>query len=438
MNVRQDQERRVVVTGLGVVCPLGNSIDSLWQSLSEGLSGVEVLPYRSEKQPTNIGAAAAEFTGSIDDFGELESTRKKAIRKGLKVMCRETQMGVAAAQRALADAGMPENHYDPETAGVVFGSDYMLTEPIDLIDAFRNCINEQNKFDFEKWASLGMTEMTPLWLLRYLPNMPGCHIAIYNDLRGPNNSLTLRESSANQAIGEAMRTIQRGGADMMVAGATGTRLHWVRWVQTVLQEELADSDDPHSASRPFDLDRTGAVLGEGAGVLVLEELSKAESRGAEIYAEVIGSGSSVVSNGRGTACREKALANAVRAALRDAKVDEGGVGHIHAHGLSSRSCDMDEARAIRDVFGPPNSQPPVTAAKSYFGNLGAGSGAVELASSILALQHGKLFSSLNYESPDAECPVAVANGSEASPGTTALNLNVTQQGQASAVLVRRL
>ncbi len=438
MNVRQNQERRVVVTGIGVVCPLGNTIDALWQSLIEGRSGVEVLPYRSEKQPTNIGAAATEFQGKIDDFGDLDSSRKKAIRKGLKVMCRETQMGVAAAQRALSDAGSPESHYDPELAGVVFGSDYMLTEPTDLIDAFRNCINEESEFDFAKWASRGMTEMTPLWLLRYLPNMPGCHIAIYNDLRGPNNSLTLRESSANQAIGEAMRTIQRGGADMMVAGATGTRLHWVRWVQTVLQEELADSDEPHTASRPFDLDRMGAVLGEGAGVLILEELSKAESRGAKIYAEIVGSGSSVVSNGRGTACREKSMANAARAALREGRVDVGELGHIHAHGLSSRSCDMDEARAIQEVFGPPENQPPVTAAKSYFGNLGAGSGAVELASSILAIQNKKLFSSLNYESPDAECPVAVANGTEVSPGTTALNLNVTQQGQASAVLVRRL
>lgn len=436
MNVRTGQDRRVVVTGMGVVTPLGNTVDELWQALIEGRSGVAALPERPEKQPTQIGAAAHDFSGSIDDFGELESARKKAIRKGLKVMCRETQMGVAAAQRALTDAGLPENSYDPERSGVVFGSDYMLTEPHDLIDAFRNCVTSDGKFDFAKWASAGMTEMTPLWLLRYLPNMPGCHIAIYNDLRGANNSLTLRESSANQAIGEAMRTIQRGSSDMMVAGATGTRLHLVRWVQTVLQEELADSDDPPSAARPFDRDRCGAVLGEGAGVLVLEEKSKAEARGAKIHAEVIGSGSSVVAGERGAACREKALTTAIRAALQDAGIEASDVGHIHAHGLSSRTCDMDEARAIQAVFGPPEKQPPVTAAKSYFGNLGAGSGAVELAASIAALNQEKLFPSLNYETPDPECPVAVVAGPGVSPGRTALNLNVTHQGQASAVLVR--
>ena len=126
MNVRTGQDRRVVVTGMGVVTPLGNTVDELWQALIEGRSGVAALPERPEKQPTQIGAAAHDFSGSIDDFGELDSTRKKAIRKGLKVMCRETQMGVAAAQRALTDAGLPENSYDPERSGVVFGSDYML------------------------------------------------------------------------------------------------------------------------------------------------------------------------------------------------------------------------------------------------------------------------------------------------------------------------
>jgi len=200
MSVRTEKKRRVAITGLGVVCPLGNTIDELWQSLINGRSGVEVLPDGGKDMPTSIGAPAREFAGKIADFGDLETARKKAIRKGLKIMCRETQMGVAAAQRALADAGLSENCYDPEQSGIVFGSDYMLTEPSDVIDAFRNCVAADNRFDFQKWASEGMGEMTPLWLLRYLPNMPACHIAIYNDLRGPNNSLTLREASANQAI----------------------------------------------------------------------------------------------------------------------------------------------------------------------------------------------------------------------------------------------
>ncbi len=438
MNVRPEKERRVVVTGLGVVSPLGNTIDELWQSLLDGRSGVDVLDDRGEAMHTSIGAPARAFAGGITDFGELLPARKKAIRKGLKIMCRETQMGAAAAQCALADAGLSENAYDPEQSGIVFGSDYMLTEPRDVADAFRNCVADDNQFDFQRWAASGMVEMTPLWLLRYLPNMPACHIAIYNDLRGPNNSLTLREASSNQAIGEAMRYIQRGSADMMVAGATGTRLHLVRWVQTMLQEELAASDDPSTASRPFDRERSGAVLGEGAGVLILEELAHAEARGANIYAELCGAGSSVVADKQGVAHRELALVNAMRAAMRDAGAEPSDIGHLHAHGLSSRSCDVDEARAINQVFGPPESQPPVTAAKSYFGNLGAGGGAVELAASILALDRGRWFSSLTYEVPDPECPVAIATDPDTSPGRSALNLSVTHQGQASAILVRAM
>lgn len=438
MSVRTKEKRRVVVTGLGVVSPLGNTIDEFWQSLTAGRGGVRSLAECGVEMAAGIGAPARKFSGTITDFSELKPERKKAIRKGLKVMCRETQMGVAAAQCALADAGLSENSYDPEQSGIVFGSDYMLSEPRDVADAFRNCIGKDGAFEFQRWSSEGMGEMTPLWLLRYLPNMPACHIAIYNDLRGPNNSLTLRETSANQAIGEAMRTIQRGSANMMVAGATGTRLHLVRWVQTVLQEELTDSDDPSSASRPFDRDRSGAVLGEGAGVLILEELSMAKARGAKIYAEIIGAGSSVVADGRGVANREFALVNAMRATMRDADVAPSDIGHLHAHGLSSRSCDIDEARAIKEVFGSPENQPPVTAAKSYFGNLGAGGGAVELAASILALDRGGWFPSLTYEVPDPECPVAIATAPDTSPGRSALNLNVTQQGQASAVLVRTL
>ena len=326
---------------------------------------------------------------------------------------------------------------DPDRSGVVFGSDYMLTEPDEYSAGVEKCGGDQGDFDFSRWGTDGLAQMSPLWLLKYLPNMPASHIAIYNDLRGPNNSLTHREASANLAIGEAFHTIARGSADRMLAGATGTRIHPLKSVHAVQSEQLAtDAGGPAGACRPFDLNRTGMVMGEGAGVVVLEELDVARARGATIYAEIVGSGSSTVLDRNFVAQRDVALANAMRAALRDAGATPDQVGHIHAHGLATRSCDVAEARAIGQVFGDAAASVPVVAAKSNFGNLGAGSGVVELIASVMALQTGHLFPMLNYETPDPECPIAAVTTSDAPAGESFLNLSTTPQGQAAAVMVR--
>jgi 3-oxoacyl-[acyl-carrier-protein] synthase II len=428
--------RRVVVTGLGLISPLGNTVEALWSAFTEGRSGVQpIASFAATYLPTSFAAEARHFTGSIEDFGPLDGEKKKAIRKGLRVMCRECQMGVAAAQRALSDA-KTESGFDPERTGVLFGSDYMMTMPEDFTDGVRRCIGPDGKFDFKLWAQEGMSKLTPLWLLKYLPNMPASHVAIYNDMRGPNNSLTLREASSNLALGEAFRTIQRGHAEVMVAGATGTRVHPMKMVHVVSQEEVAgNGSDPARASRPFDLRRSGMVLGEGAGAVVLELQQNAERRGARIYGEVLGSGSSSVADRPSIAHRDKALINAIGFALKDANLKPGEIGHIHAHGLSTRTCDIDEARAFRSVFG--ERVPPVVAAKSYFGNLGAGGGVVELIASLVALERGRLFPVKNFETPDPECPLPIVTDHDTPAGSTALNVNVTPQGQAAAVIVRK-
>jgi 3-oxoacyl-[acyl-carrier-protein] synthase II len=435
-----NRSRRVVITGLGLVSPLGNTIEAFWEALIAGRSGVAPLTaLPPHNLPTSFAAEARDFSGAIHDFGPLEGDQKKAIRKGLKVMSRESQMGVASAQCALADAGLAAGkQLDPDRAGVVFGTDYMLTVPDDFTAGIQRCIDEQGHFDFSRWAVDGLPQVTPLWLLKYLPNMPASHIAIYNDLRGPNNSLTMREAAANAAVGEAFRTIVRGSADVMLAGATGTRVHPMKMVHALTQEEVAGNGlEAARASRPFDLNRNGMVLGEGAGTIVLEELETARARGARIYAEVIGTASSSVASNQGIAHRETALANVMAGSLRDARCPGGDVGHVHAHGLSTRSCDEDEARAIRQVFANGSARVPVTAAKSYFGNLGAASGLIELIASVLALGHGRLFPVLNYDTPDPRCDVAVVR-SPTDPGSSFLNVSVTPQGQASAVLVRAL
>jgi 3-oxoacyl-[acyl-carrier-protein] synthase II len=268
--------------------------------------------------------------------------------------------------------------------------------------------------------------------------MPASHIAIYNDLRGPSNSLTMREASSNLAVGEASQIIARGGADTIVAGATGTRVHPLRTLHVVLQEEIAcDGDDPRRACRPFDRHRTGMVLGEGAGAIVLESLETAQARGAKILGEVLGSGSSAAMDARGVGDLQAAMCGSLRQTLRNARLSPDSVSHVHAHGVATRRSDAAEAQAIHEVFSERRSPVPVVAAKSYVGNSGAACGVLELIASVLAIQHDRLFPVLNYETPDEQCPVNVVTSTDVPPGDVFVNLNVTPSGQASSIAVRR-
>ena len=433
-------DRRVVITGMGLISPLGNSPSELWDSLSNQKSGIAQLErVPTQHLSTDIGGEALNFTGDIDQFGPLEKMAKRSIKKGSRLMCREIQMGVAAAQLALTDSGLNDIDRDPTRIGTVFGSDYIITEPVEFVDGVKNCLDENGNFNFKAWADSGLEKVEPTWLLKYLPNMPASHVSIYNDLRGPSNSITVREASANLALAEATTIIQRGSADMMIAGSTGSRIHPLRTLHVVLQEQLADrhtpaiGGDPEKASRPFDKDRNGMVLGEGAGIMVLEELSHAEKRGATIYGEVIGYGSSSVADKNGVGNYRVALENVIKGALETSGVKISDLGHVHAHGLSSVKCDSEEAAAISNLLG----NVPVTAAKSYMGNLGAGSGAVEAMASTLALKHGTLFPTMNVQSLDEACKISVVTETGTSPGDVFMNLNVTPQGQASSLVVRK-
>ena len=314
------RQRRVVITGVGAISPLGNTKEALWEALASGRSGVGPLSAISpEATGVHAAAAARQFSGEIDDFGPLEKEQKKAIRKGLKVMCRECLMGTAAAQLALQDAGQGLGKSDPERTGISFGVDYMLSVPEEFTEGIQPCVDERGAFQFSRWGTIGLAKMPPLWLLKYLPNMPASHLAIYNDLRGPNNSLTLREAAANLALGEAFQIILRGSAEAMLVGATGTRLHCMKIVHSLQQEELAcGNGDPTRISRPFDRNRTGMVLGEGAAAVLLEELARAQARGATIYGEVLSAASSSVVAPKLLARRQQAIGNVLQAVLRPA------------------------------------------------------------------------------------------------------------------------
>lgn len=438
MVAAHKSERRVVVTGVGVVSPIGNTKETFWQSLMEGSSGIsrlESLP--QDGYPDACAGEARDFHGRIEDFGDLEKNVKKLIRKSLKLMNRETRMAVAAAQQALADSKLAATGLDPERGGVFFGSGFVSMMPEDFLAGVRACTDERENFDFARWGTEGLEQVTPLWLLTCLPNMPACHIAICNDLRGPNNSITQREAAANLAIAEASHTIADDAADVIVVGATGTTVLPFNMLHALMEQDVSPGgSEPAKVHRPFDRRRSGSVVGEGAAAMVLEELESAICRGASIYGEVVGAGSSCVVDRNNHPCCRTALANAMRATLRNANVDPDTIGHIHAHALGTQQLDIEEARAIREVFGSRADSLPVVAAKSYVGNAGAGAGAIELVASLLALKHRRLFPVLNYEDPDPDCPVAPVTSTDMEAGESFLNLSMVPQGQASCVCLR--
>lgn len=432
--------RRVVITGVGVICPIGLTPDQLWASLESGRSGIGPLTTRAASTGgPACGGAVMDFHGHIDEFGPLPDDLRKQLRKSLKVMNRETQLAVAAAQQALRDSRLTPEQIDPERAGVCFGAGYVGIRPDDFLSGVQACRDASGRPEFGEWGEKGLPEVHPLWLLTCLPNMPSCYIAMYNALRGPNNTITIGDASANLAVAEAAHAIRDGDADVMIVGGCGHLLDSCSLMHALLEEDIAeDSTDPAGILRPFDRERAGTLPAEGAGTLLLEDLEAARRRGATIHGEILGAGASCVVEGR-TARHGRALVNAMRFALQESSLSPEDIGHIQAHGLSSRHVDAEEARAIRAVFGDRTSTLPVTAAKSYTGDAGAGSGIMELIAGIQALRHGRVFPVLNCRDPDPGCPISPVRPERDPPdaGNCFLKISVTPQGQASSLIVRK-
>ena len=439
---------RTVITGIGLVTPFGLAREALAEGLYARRSAVVPLPENLSVLSDMIGFAApcSDFVADISDFLIEDKDLKRAVKKSLKVMCRETQMALASAQRALRDAGL-DFHGEPQPrVGTMFGSDYMLADPRSTEAAFRKSLNEAGQFHSDCFGANGVANVMPLWLLVWLPNMPACHISILNQFLGANNSLTMNEAAANATLRYAHDTIARGWTDIMVTGATGSRLEPIRVFQTRVSETLATPSVPcEQASRPFDRSSTGQVLGEGAAAFILESLDHARQRGAMPLAEYLAACDTMA--GTHTADLNQmalvpdyrtAFVNVLRKvlALSGKMPDE--VGFIHAHGLGVPAVDQAEAEAIDEVFGTRSTPIPVVAAKGAFGNLGAGAGAIELAAGIEALQRGVLFPTLNFEAFAADHLFRVVTDSETPAGDCFINLSAAFTGQTSAAMLGKI
>ncbi len=415
--------REVVVTGLGLASPLGLTRQAFWQSLIDGRSGIQPLP-RFNREPFSV-----RIGGQVIDF---DPKLYVTPRKSLKVMSREIQLGFTASQLALEDARIADGTVDAERFGVVFGADMMYTEGCEIEPAFLRCMHD-GKFDFSRWGEAGMREMFPLWLLKYLPNMPACHVAIAHDARGPNNSIILGEASSLLAMTEAMRAIEDDRADVMIVGGTSCPIHARNWVFRDPQQYSRRYDEPGRAVRPFDADRDGQVPGEGAGAVVVESRQHAAARGVRPIARLVSHASTFGCPCAG-APTKTAIANSIRLALSKPGITASEIDHVNANGSGALVGDRVEAQAIAELLG----DVPVTAPKSFFGNVIAGTGALEAAASLLAFEHGQIPVTLNYERRDPECPVNVVAG-EPWPSTRpyVLLLNQSSTGQCVAVVLAR-
>jgi len=416
------QAREVVVTGVGVLCPIGIGNEAFWQALMEGRSGVRSLGwFEASELPSPLGAQVPDF----------DPARYVRPRKALKVMSRDIQLAVAAADLAAGDAGLAAGAVAPERLGVVFGADMIAADLGELVPAYRACMAD-GRFDFRLWGDRALAEMFPLWMLKYLPNMPACHVGILHDARGPNNTLTLAEASSLAALAEAAQLIRRGQADVVMAGGASSRIHPAILLRNASRQISRRFADPAAACRPFDADRDGMVFGEGAAVFVVEGRDHAQGRQAQgrIVARILGCAIAFEPPRTGRPLRGDSIRRAIRGALAAAAWEPNQIGHVNAHGLSTTLDDRLEDQAIRQTLG----SVPVTAPKSYFGNLGAATGAVELAASVLALRHRIIPPTLNYRSPDRQCPIDVVHGQGlplALP--TVLALNHAASGQAVAM-----
>jgi 3-oxoacyl-[acyl-carrier-protein] synthase II len=372
--------RRVAITGLGAVTPLGNDAPSTWEAALAGQSGIDFIQaFDPAGFPVRIAAEVKGF-----DSGELVSP-KEARR-----LERYTLLGLASAKEAADESGILDE-YDSERIGVIFGS---------AIGGLIG-ITEQHQILLER----GHDRVSPHFLPSVLVDSASGQIAITLGIRGPNYAVVSASATGSHAIGEAAEMIKRGAADAVLAGGSEACIHPLILAGFCAMRGLAvEEDDPPRASRPFDLTRAGFVIGEGACVVALEDLERAQSRGATIYAEVLGYGASNDAYHMAQPEPEATgVAAMMTAALARAEIDPTRVGYINAHGTSTPLGDAAETKAIKDVFGDHAYDLAVSSTKSMTGHCFGGAGAIEAMMSALAVKHQVLPPTINYREPDPVC-----------------------------------
>ncbi|MFQ5732911.1 MAG: beta-ketoacyl-ACP synthase II [Planctomycetaceae bacterium] len=389
-------KRRVVVTGIGCVTPVGNDIDSMWEAICESRSGIGDISYFDAANfPTR-------FAAEVKDY---DLSRYVADPERFEFSGRNIRFAIGAASQAMADSGLQESGIDPARLGVYLGAgegqqDFML---------FMSMVakaQQDGELDLETFTKSGLEMLNPQAELEQEPNMAAGHLASLFNAQGPNLNCLTACAASSQAIGEATEIIRRGDADAMLSGGAHSMIHPFGVTGFNLLTALSThNEDPQGASRPFDRNRDGFVLGEGAGMLVLEELEHAKSHGARIYGEIIGFGSTadayritdIHPEGRGAiAC--------ITMALKDAGLNVDDIDYINAHGTSTVVNDKVETMAIKESLGEPAARrTPISSIKSMMGHLIAAAGSVEAIVCLKAIENDALPPTINYQTRDPDC-----------------------------------
>jgi 3-oxoacyl-[acyl-carrier-protein] synthase II len=375
--------RRVVVTGLGAVTPIGNNVKDFWSNLVSGVSGIDVI---KRFDPVAIGLPVI-IAGEVKNLNPEQFLDSKELKR----MSDFVKFAVIAAKEAIQDSGLELDKIDLTRAGVIVGTG---------IGGLRD-IEEQQKVVMEK----GVRRVSPFFIPSGISNMASGYISIEFGFKGPNSCVVTACATGTHSIGDAFKIIQRGDADIMIAGGTESAITPLGIAGFANMKALSTrNDEPQKASRPFDAERDGFVMGEGAGILVLEELEHAKKRGAKIYAEVVGYGLTGDAYHITAPCADADGAKRViMMALNDARVSPDEVDYINAHGTSTPLNDKIETLAIKEVFKDHAYKLKVSSNKSMIGHLLGAAGAVEAVATVLTIKNGIIPPTINYEHPDPEC-----------------------------------
>ncbi|ASS88078.1 beta-ketoacyl-[acyl-carrier-protein] synthase II [Geobacillus thermoleovorans] len=374
------EKRRVVVTGIGAVTPLGNDAETTWKNIIAGQSGIDIVTrVNPDDFPAKVAAEVKDFDPSL--FIDRREARK---------MDRFTQFAVAAALMAVKDANLDINESNAERVGVWIGSG------IGGMETFEQ--------QFEIFQQRGYRRVSPFFVPMMIPDMAAGQVSIILGAKGINSCTVTACATGANSIGDAFKVIQRGDADVMITGGTEAPITKMSFAGFCANTALSTNPDPKTASRPFDKKRDGFVMGEGAGIVVLEELEHALRRGAKIYAEIVGYGATADAyHITAPAPGGEGGVRAMRQALHDAGLEPEEIDYINAHGTSTEYNDKYETAAIKEVFGDHAYKLAVSSTKSMTGHLLGATGAVEAIFSVLAIRDGIIPPTINYETPDPEC-----------------------------------
>ena len=404
-------ERRVAITGIGVVTAAGIGMESLWQALLEGRQCIKPIDVFD---PSGFPCRVAGSLGV--DF----SARKfvpKSYRKAVKVMARDIEIAVACADLAVKDAGLVTRAEGGDTMtvpsrklGCNIGAGLISADLNELGEAVTTAVTD-GKFDQKTWGRSGINNLTPLWLLKYLPNMLACHVTIIHGCEGPSNAITCEDASGQLSVGEAARWIQRGEADAVIAGAAECKLTPMGLLRQCLVNRVCTSrnDDPGGSCRPFDVEHDGTVVGEGGGLMVLEEMDHAQKRGAKIHAELVGFGAACDPAGVDLDTPTAGgMDRAVAAAAADAGIGTEEIDVVVAHGTGVKGEDDLEAQAWASALGDGKTRAAVTAVTGTIGSLYAGDGGASLGVAAACLRDQVVPGTLNFTGPSNDCGLGLS------------------------------